>query len=89
MYCGGGRLTPGAPACSQRHYANMLLAMHNRAKAQRIIPRHHSEGMPVPHVIHDDEPEPWSTTGFPNSYDTDSDGDGILDNRDPNPYGAR
>ncbi|HEX6097697.1 MAG TPA: hypothetical protein VF432_15325 [Thermoanaerobaculia bacterium] len=45
---------------TQRHYANMLLAMLNRAKAQRIIPRHHLEGVPVPQVVHDDEPEPWS-----------------------------
>jgi hypothetical protein len=38
----------------------MLLAMLNRAKAQRIIPRHHLEGVPVPQVVHEDEPEPWS-----------------------------
>jgi hypothetical protein len=42
---------------TQRHYANMLLAMLNRAKAQRVIPRHHLEDVPVPQV---DEPEPWS-----------------------------
>jgi integrase len=45
---------------TQRHYANMLLAMLNRAKAQRIITRHHLEGVPIPQVVHDDEPEPWS-----------------------------
>ena len=35
----------------------MLLAMLNRAKAQRIIPRYHLEGVPVPQVVHDDEPD--------------------------------
>ena len=34
--------------------------MLNRAKALRIIPRHPLEGVPVPQVVHGDEPEPWS-----------------------------
>ena len=45
---------------TQRHYANTLLAMLNRAKAQRIIPSHHLEGVIVPTVVRDDEPTPWT-----------------------------
>lgn len=45
---------------TQRHYAAMLLAMLNFAKAERIITTHQLEGVRLPLVIRDDSPEPWS-----------------------------
>lgn len=45
---------------TQRHYASMLLAMLNHAKSERIIASHQLEGVRVPQVPRDDEPDPWS-----------------------------
>ena len=43
---------------TRRHYASTLLAILNHAKAERIIPSHQLEGVRVPRVPHDDEPQP-------------------------------
>jgi hypothetical protein len=45
---------------TRRHYASTLLAILNHAKAERVIPAHQLEGVRVPRVPHDDEPQPWS-----------------------------
>lgn len=45
---------------TRRHYASMLLAMLNHAKAVRVIVAHKLEGVRVPQVVRDDEPEPWT-----------------------------
>lgn len=45
---------------TKRHHASTLLAILNHAKAERIIPSHQLEGVRVPRVPHDDEPQPWS-----------------------------
>jgi hypothetical protein len=38
----------------------MLLAIVNNAKAVRLIASHQLEGVRVPQVLRDDEPEPWT-----------------------------
>jgi len=43
---------------TRRHYASMLLAILNNAKAVRLIASH----QPFPQVLRDDEPEPWNVT---------------------------
>ena len=45
---------------TRRHYASMLLAILNNAKAVRLIDSHQLEGVRVPQVVRDDEPEPWT-----------------------------
>jgi len=45
---------------TRRHYASMLLAILNNAKAVRLIASHQLEGVRVPQVLRDDEPEPWT-----------------------------
>lgn len=45
---------------TRRHYASMLLAMLNHAKAVRVIVSHKLEGVRVPQVVRDEEPEPWT-----------------------------
>ena len=42
----------------------MLLAILNNAKAVRVVAAHQLEGVRVPQVIRDDEPEPWSWHEF-------------------------
>ncbi|MEO8381778.1 MAG: hypothetical protein ABI779_19105 [Acidobacteriota bacterium] len=45
---------------TRRHYASMLLAILNNAKAVRLIAAHQLEGVRVPQVLREDEPEPWT-----------------------------
>jgi integrase len=45
---------------TRRHYASMLLAILNNAKAVRLIASHQLEGVRVPQVLREDEPEPWT-----------------------------
>ena len=45
---------------TRRHYASMLLAILNNAKAVRLISSNPLEGVRVPQVLRDDEPAPWT-----------------------------
>ncbi|MEK6371721.1 MAG: hypothetical protein AABO58_03400 [Acidobacteriota bacterium] len=46
---------------TRRHYASTLIAMLNYARAERVIPSHQLEGVRVPQVLGEDEPEPWTS----------------------------
>jgi hypothetical protein len=45
---------------TRRHYASTLLAMLNYARAERVISSHQLEGVRVPQVLREDEPDPWT-----------------------------
>ena len=45
---------------TRRHYASTLLSMLNHAKSVCVIVSHKLEGVRVPQVARDDEPEPWT-----------------------------
>lgn len=46
---------------TRRHYASTLIAMLNYARAERVIQSHQLEGVRVPQVLREDEPEPWTS----------------------------